>query len=1013
MKNGKKTNDQNILTMYRIIPQNIPQHRRAEINEKILFSLASSRPLPPETVYNCYTGDGGLHGLNQSDYSSYHAYSQAKKEIENGQFFTPHAVCRDLVAMLDIRHDESVIEMCCGSGNFINWLPNHSAVTAFDVDAKAVTVAKYLYPDAVITRDDLCRFEPSQRYDIAIGNPPFNLNLSGEQSQMLWITKSAQCLTPGGILMAIVPASFLADEFQDKSAIEKVSNLLSFIGQSQLPPDAFNACGVNSFQTKVMVFRRNCESLEDVPLSPYETMPMDMLSERIRQYRELQRGKKLDLMRESRILDEKENDYFEYKVKKYLYEMKAHRNLQKHLDSSTALVNRYRNQRPPQNATDEQYKEWERTRLHAASVLAILKRHVREQDRKTRKEVALVKTSYGFKLKAYAPRLLDKTKVRYVSINDILTSSAELPHSYDEITAPQNQYDSAMGYIRRRKKRYESQCIPLELHTASEEHIRYTENATFINAEGKVCRFTQLQKKDLTTILGRDHCLLNWQQGSGKTAAAFHRAMHLMSDGKVKNTLIVAPAIAVRMTWEPFLKRNGASHVTIGKGKELQSVPEGTLVVIPTTMLGRYKKGIKRFVKTRNRKLCLIFDESDELTNPSSQRTRLTLSLFRRLRYKVLATGTTTRNNIAELYSQIELLYNNSAAMTCWSPKVYFEDSEGDLTSSSNDGYGRPFPPRGGYRLFRACHCPAKASVFGIEKTNQNVYNAEQLKEIIDRTILTRKFRDFAGDRYAVKCHPVMPTEAEKSVYHKVITEFHEICRLYFADTGNARKESGLRLARQIRLLIKACSTPNMMEGYNSDKLPTKVSRITSIVESCTGKTAIGCTSLDAVWMYSDHLKKMFPERTIHTVTGEMEFAKRTETTGIFNRSDNDILVCTQQSLSSSVNIPDCNDVIIESLQWNIPRMEQFYFRFIRLDSENSKRVHFITYQYSIEQKLMALVLTKERLNDFIRTGKILEEDNINKEFGINEMMLRSFLGKEKDDDGNIFLTWGHQKICG
>lgn len=1010
MKNGKKTSDQNILTMYRIIPQNIPQHRRAEINEKILFSLASSRPLPPETVYNCYTGDGGLHGLNQSDFSSYHAYSQAKKEIENGQFFTPHAICRDLVAMLGIRQDESVIEMCCGSGNFINWLPNQSAVTAFDVDAKAVTVAKYLYPDAMITRDDLCRFEPAQRYDIAIGNPPFNLNLSGEQSQMLWITKSARCLTPGGLLMAIVPASFLADEFQDKSAIEKVSRLLSFIGQSTLPTDAFNASGVNSFQTKVMVFRRNCESLEDVPLSPSESMSMDLLSERIRQYRELQHGKKLDLMRESRMLDEKEHDDFEYRVKKYLYEMKTHRNLQKHLDSSIALVSRYRNQRPPQNATDEQYKEWEKTRLHAAGVLAILKRHVREQDRKTRKEVALVKTSYGFKLKAYAPRLLDKTKVRYVNINDILTSSAELPYSLDEITAPQSQYDSALGYIRKRQKRYESQCVPLELHTASEEHMRYAENATFINAEGKVCRFTPLQKKDLATILGRDHCLLNWQQGSGKTAAAFHRAMHLMSDGKVKNTLIVAPVIAVRMTWEPFLKRNGVNYVTIGKGKELQSVPEGSFVVIPTTALGRYRTEIRRFVRTRSRKLCLIFDESDELTNPSSQRTRLTLALFRRLRYKVLATGTTTRNNIAELYSQIELLYNNSAAMTCWSPKIYFEDSEGDLTSSSNDGYGRPFPPRGGYRLFRSCHCPTKATVFGIEKMNQDVYNADILRELISRTVLTRKFKDFAGDKYTVTNHQVTPSAAESAVYDTVIHEFHTICQIYFQNTGNARKEAGLRLARQIRLLIRACSTPNLMEGYGCDDLPTKTGRIESIIRKCTGKVAVGCTSLDAVEMYSAFLKKSFPERRIHIVTGSLEFKRRAETTRDFNESMDDILVCTQQSLSSSVNIPDCDDVILESLQWNIPRMEQFYFRFIRLDSERLKRVHFITYRESIEQNLLALVMTKERLNDFIRTGSVQSQDDIFAEFGIEEDTLRTFLGKETDENGRTHLTWGHQK---
>lgn len=50
--------------MYAIIPQQIPQDRRAEINEKILFAIDSGKDLvPKESIYNCYTGIGGLHNL--------------------------------------------------------------------------------------------------------------------------------------------------------------------------------------------------------------------------------------------------------------------------------------------------------------------------------------------------------------------------------------------------------------------------------------------------------------------------------------------------------------------------------------------------------------------------------------------------------------------------------------------------------------------------------------------------------------------------------------------------------------------------------------------------------------------------------------------------------------------------------------------------------------------------------------------------------------------------------------
>ena len=75
--------------MYAIIPQQIPQGKRAEINEKILFAINSGKDMiPAESIYNCYTGIGGLHNLKQSDFASYHEYAEAKKEFEMGQFFT-------------------------------------------------------------------------------------------------------------------------------------------------------------------------------------------------------------------------------------------------------------------------------------------------------------------------------------------------------------------------------------------------------------------------------------------------------------------------------------------------------------------------------------------------------------------------------------------------------------------------------------------------------------------------------------------------------------------------------------------------------------------------------------------------------------------------------------------------------------------------------------------------------------------------------------------------------------
>ncbi|GAB6013582.1 helicase C-terminal domain-containing protein, partial [Viscerimonas tarda] len=152
--------------------------------------------------------------------------------------------------------------------------------------------------------------------------------------------------------------------------------------------------------------------------------------------------------------------------------------------------------------------------------------------------------------------------------------------------------------------------------------------------------------------------------------------------------------------------------------------------------------------------------------------------------------------------------------------------------------------------------------------------------------------------------------------------------------------------------------------------------------------------------------------RELFIIQGDVAFKKRQKILDRFEATTNGILIATQQSLKSSVNIPSCNDVILEALQWNIPKMEQFYFRFIRLDSKEHTRVHFVTYEDSIEQNLMALVLTKERLNEFIKTGEVKEESDIFDEFDISPSLIESLLHREEDKEGNFHITWGQQKVA-
>ena len=896
--------------------------------------------------------------------------------------------------------------------SLLNHLPNLHNSYGFDIDGRAVTVARHLYPEAHIEKCDIQQYRPEQRFDVIIGNPPFNLKFDCKLSQEYYMDKAYDVLNPAGFLMVIVPVSFMQSEFWEKTRVANINSSFSFVGQTKLNPDAFDSMGVHNFSTKVMVFLRRSRHIEMQPYNADEFIPMEELKDRVRKTRVMKQRIRIDLMRETNRIDREELEAFEYRLSKYMYELKAHAVLNRHIEKAEALVSKFRNQKPPENATNQQVKDWERKKLTTGKVLGIIRKYITSQHSVPRKEVALVKTSYGFKLKPYAPRLLDKVTHKAASINDLILGRAELPVPETVTERNRLQIRAAEKLIRRKQKQYEMQNLRFADMEEDVNLKEYLDRSTFINKDGEACEFTTLQKHDLNLVLQKRYALLNWQQGSGKTAAVYYRARFLLKFRKVRNAIILAPAIATNMTWIPFLSVNRERFRVIRAESDLTNVPEGMFLVVSTSMLGKLRRGLVRYVKQTSRKLCLVFDESDEITNPTSQRTRNILCIFRRLKYKILDTGTTTRNNIAELYSQFELLYNNSVNMVCWSPQVYHENKEREIEEENNTDYGSPFPAFRGHVLFRACHCPGKATVFGIEKQNQDVYNKEELSELIGKTVITRKFRDFAGEKYKIQTHTVSPSDGEREVYRVIIEEFCRICELYYNSTGDAKKDAGLRLMRQIKLLIKACSVPHLIEGYSGDGIPNKTKYIEKLVRKIPGKVAVGCTSIAAFDLYENHLRKCFPDRPVFVVKGDVAFKRRQNIVTEFDSTINGILICTQQSLSSSVNIPACNQVILESLQWNIPRMEQFYFRFIRLDSKEMKDVHYVTYEDSVEQNLMALVLTKERLNEFIKTGEVKEQSEIFEEFDITMSVIDSLLVRTQDHEGKIHISWGSQRIA-
>lgn len=995
--------------------ETIPQNMRQDLNEKILYLIRNNRAdefgITPEDIYNAYTGSGGLHGLNRSDYDSYSEYSEAKKEMENGQFFTPPAICRFIAETLSPSKEDSVASLTCGTGSFFNFFPSESSLYGCEIDGKAYTVARYLYPNANIVNEDIRLNEPGILFDYIVGNPPFHLSWYLEDgtemvSQLYYCVKAYQLLKPYGIMAVITPVSFLADSFSDSRMIAEMESRFWFLGQAALPEDAFKAMGIAAFPTKIQFWQKKGEGSRIV--MPYETVCAkdlpESFSERLSAARQRLSDNRfrfiLDLARNKAV-----SEQFQYQTEKMLYQIKVHPRLSGYYSRFLAYLQRFYTEKKPDAM---EYEQWCRVRLTEAKVLSYLKRTLKKQNDKPPADIiALVKRDYDFVYKSYSAAARQRMTARMktpVPIYQVVSTDGD------------SGFTCYARLIRRKQREYTIQNQPFADMEEAPDIAAWLDSFSLWDAENEMeIRLNDLQKHDISLMLQKKYGLLQWEQGSGKTLAGIAVALYRMERERIHHTWVVSSAISIRNNWNVVLANYGLSYVFVERLKDFERIRCGDIVIMTLNALRKYRKQVKRWIRRYNQKVQLIFDESDEMTNTNGMTTKACLDCFRRCRCKLLTTGTSTRNNISEFAPQLELLYNNSVNMLSWCPEIYRRSRDSDtLVSEHNPYFGQPIPAyKKGYSLFSASHLPERITVFGVEERTQDIYNADALNEILGKTVITRTFEEIT-DREIRRIHqvPVSFSEPERAVYQHAIERFYEMRWNYFQSTGNYKKDSMMQLIQQIVLLLRVSAAPNTVAEYTGG-LPTKLRKVVDMVREWDKEiVAIGVRHKVVLDTYKEALKAAFPDRPLFVVTGATTtFAKRRALRQTLNESGNGILLCTQQSLPSSVNFEYVNKIIIPELHYNNSRMSQFYMRFVRYTSTEWKDIYFVTYAGSIESNQMQMVLAKEKINLFMK-GQDTDLNAIYEKFGVDYDLLSLLMHREEDAEGRFHIRWGEQQIA-
>lgn len=983
---------------YDISIAKIPKLKRAKINKEILnfifkHSLDGSEKLSAIEIASNYTGNGGLHGLNYNDYDNYDKFKKAKKEVEQGQFFTPYAISKYIFDILKPSKNALIADLCAGHGSFINACPNEQNFYGCEIDENACKVARFLYPKAHVCHKDIRFYDTEIAFDYIVGNPPFHLSWSVAEdnetaiyaSEYYYCLKSAALLKPSGILAVIVPDSFCKDLFFDSNKIKVLEKQYNYVAQIPLNANLFQYLGIKNFPTKLLILQKKSKYLKAVPFLDQcidETDSQEIYESYIRSLDRQRKQLRANLILETTNKEDK----FHQTIKKLLYDIKRNPKISQQYSDCKDYFTHYKMQKKPESLTDH---EWEKKKIKKEDVIKKLKNVIKNQHPKISQKNRYIKDRYGL-------RYNDKHVLFYELVQSqkgmFFKSNYRklLNHKIKEFTKQSQEY----------RNMRENSAIK-----------KWLQDFSMIGKEGRI-KLNKIQCHDINLCLQKRYSFLQWEQGTGKTVAGIAQGLYRLEHNFVRNIYVVSTAISIIGTWNDVLKENKMNFITIKSLADIKRIQKGQFVTITLEMLTKYKKHLKKLMKQQSQKVMLVYDESDSSTNIYSKRTNAMLAVFRRVRYKLEMTGTSTRNNIGEFYSEMELLYNNSVNMLSECEYVYSYEKKGGLQAHYNESYFKPIPAyRKGYKVFMHSHVPEKITVFGIGQLNQDIYNAEQLNSILNKTVITRTFEEVVGKKiYEVIQRSCQMNSAEQELYQIAVKEFYKMDYL-FRKTGNTRKDAMLKVLNQLILMLQINAAPQNFKEYASKSLPGKFKEVLSIIGEYNERIAIGVRHIDVAQRYYNEIKKKFPERPVYLITGKGSTIQQRKRiiNGSFRRSKNGILISTQQALSASMNIDFVNKCIIPELHWNNASMSQYYFRFIRFTSQNFKTVFFVTYKNSIENNLLKMILVKDKLNLFMK-GQELTDTELYERFGIDTNMLLNLFYKEKTKDG-YEIRWGEQRI--
>jgi hypothetical protein len=226
----------------------------------------------------------GMGSLAKSSYV--HSLDIDQKGNILDQFFTPDIVIKYMWGLavkygFGFKYPRNILEPSVGTGRFLEYIPENHNVDAFDIDYYSYVISKLSFPKFNIQHASLesLFFQGNRhvglnniikRYDLVIGNPPYReytskfSKIKGSEGNEKEITKAhtfdqymiargVDLLKPGGLLVFIIPNSFLANDNKYNEFKEQLATKAELLTAYRLPNGVFDNTEIG---TDIIVLKR-------------------------------------------------------------------------------------------------------------------------------------------------------------------------------------------------------------------------------------------------------------------------------------------------------------------------------------------------------------------------------------------------------------------------------------------------------------------------------------------------------------------------------------------------------------------------------------------------------------------------------------------------------------------------------------------------------------------------------------------------------------------------------------